>query len=239
MNWKDKIKTAAVAIATTIMTSCSFSGNKKDALEPNERPTTEEAKGDAQQNLFDIVPENGTISFEDAQEIVKKSNGPDASKKLAAQLQAAGIPLTKSGENGQDSILYSVQRINEGGYDNPVWVLKNPKYALNKKIGNTEKVDNIEVKRKDQETYKLDESSIGIKEVSSEIISQEITRARILKLKNSTLQSLNAGDTIMVGNVPAVVKEKGKFPVIEEKQIKDTKVDTYIFDYVKAPTSRR
>ena len=237
MTLKDKFKTTVIAVSTTIMTSCGlFGSHKKEALEPNERPATEEAKGNTEQTLFDAVPENGSISLEDAQKIIQQNSGDIVSKQLAKELQQNGISITKRGQNGQDSILYSVQRINEGCYEHPKWVLKNPKYTLNMKSGNSEEIDDINIKRKNNETYKLDSATIGIKEITSEIISQEIVHARELKVRSSTLNNLNEGDTIFVGNIPAVVKEKGKLPVIEDKQLKDTKVETYVFDYVREKT---
>jgi len=230
MRLKDKLKTAAIVLGFGFVTSCS---SKREKLEPNERPETEAAQDDLQKKIFDVVPEDGSISYEDAKKLAETDKGEEVSKRLSKTLTDAGIPLTKPGKNGKDSILYSVQHMNEGSCEKPEWVLKNPRYALNQKRGNTKKVGDVEVKQKDDETYELDETTIGVKEVKSEIASKEITKTREITMDPAVTRNLNEGDTVMVGNVPAVVKEDGKNPVIENKVVQNTKIDTYIFNYTK------
>lgn len=233
MRLKDKLKTVAITLGFGALASCS---SKREKLEPNERAETEAAQDDLHRKIFEVVPEEGSISFEDAQKLAENISGENTSKRISKTLTDAGIPLTKPGKNDKDSILYSVEKVNEGTCENPKWVLKNPRYALNQKKGNTKKVGDIEVKQKDTDTYKLDETTIGIKEVKSEIVSREITQTREISVNPNIAKNLNQGDTVMVGNVPAVVQEDGKNPVVENKTVQNTKVDTYIFNYVRKNT---
>lgn len=231
MRLKDKLKTVAITLGFGFLGSCS---SKREKLEPIERAETEVAQDDLHKKIFDVVPENGSISYADAQKLAESSSGENASKRIIKAVETdAGIPITKSGKNGKDSILYSVQNVNEGTCEKPHWVLKNPRYALNEKKGNTKKVGNVEVKQQNTETYQLDRESIGVESVKSEIVSTEITKTREIDVGASIAGNLNKGDTIMVGKVPAVVKEDGKNPVVEDKVVQNTKVDTYIFNYTR------
>ena len=225
MRAKDVIKTAIAVVSSYILMAC---GQKKSTPEePNERPLTEAAHGDTRQTLFDIVPENGEISFSDAKKLIDSQSGEQVSNNLIKQLQNAGIEITKKGENGEDSLLYSAVRTEENG----TWKWGNASYTLNKKTGNTEQVGDLEVKRKDSSQYPLNPKTIGVKEVTSKVVSEEIVKARTLVLDRATASQLNENDTVMVGNTPAVFKDN-KLKV-EETTIQNTKKDTFIFDYQK------
>jgi len=195
MKIKDKIKTATVALVTTILTSCGFKSNSSsiDTEQPH-KLNYALTLDDTDKDVFLEEHEHDLRLFNDAERQGSDYIASEDMKQLKKQLNDAHIPLTK-GENS-DSVLVQITRVNKGTETSPDYEFTDAVYInKNKPILNTkEELDedlNIRTKtltRTVSSDYSLDENTPDIR---MKLETYEAVTEAILKNKKEYYDAQN------------------------------------------------
>ena len=138
MKLKDKIKSVAIGMVTTVMTSCGFKSNEAQVIERN---SDEHAFADAPERYIDEEEVLTSLSLSDAGLVLDDSIDIKNRQKWQEKLDEAGIPSAKKGENDTDSLLVSIEEKDDK--------LQNPIYGFNPStdVQVTEQVGDYYIKR--------------------------------------------------------------------------------------------
>ena len=234
MKLKDKIKAVAIAAFTTVLTSCGFSGDKKELKVRERHDDNKEAMS---------LPRSPKVAFTSrwgnytSDPISRDSSATE----ILTQLKKDKIPVIKG-----DSVLHDVFLTDKG---NGELQLSDPHYALNKVEkdvypDNTKHLDNgFEIRKKrdandvQHKTFEVDEKTIGIAFFQDETRKERISRVRKLVEDKNAEKELQKGDTVVVpgfgslGDEKFVVEKDGVSPTKETSSVNTTSGCRVEFDY--------
>lgn len=229
MKLADKIKTFAIGVTTALLTSCGIKKNEAQIVERHPANHAfnigSDTKKGAKRNhagehiwVTDIDHEQDSIQ-RNRNAYQEDSIDTQMRQKWQEELDAAGIPIAKKGENDTDSLLVSVEE-KDGKLQNPVYGL-NPKVSQNK----VEKIGEYTIERAEKKyrVNKFDGSSFGAEDAKT--VYDRISTERKLVDNEKVEKELRKGDKVF-GHV---VEEDGKSPVVVSDVYKAKRL--YTFNY--------
>lgn len=151
MKLVDKLKTITIGALTAALTSCGFKSNKAQIIERNPAASLMPHGCGIEGQMYSCGIEEQMTDITNSVDNIRR-------QELAEKIKASGISIEKTGENGTDSLLVSVEEGKDGKFHNP-------QYGFNpsKEIQVKEKIPGGQIVRNNQTTIvkKFDGSTFG------------------------------------------------------------------------------
>lgn len=238
MDWKQKLKTAAIVCFGAVLTACK----KTVASGPIERPQGVEAKGNVQDALFESTGNNDNVSEAQLQNIINSQHGQNFSNILRGDLADSHIYMSKKGANGETLVLTSVDKLSYEENGHVIHSYENPQYGPNEITSNVEIKNGMEIRHPESMTFEADTLTAGINhESEAEYVEHEVERVRQLLVDQAKLNGLAPGDTASIDGIKAVVeKNNGKLGLrAPQKEKVMARKRTLTLDYIRGKKAQK